>query len=228
MIAVMAVSVTVALLLSEPAQRAETFALSLASVLIAEAAIFLAPLVIGTNGVEGIVPWRVGMSVLPVAYGAGVAFLAFLAARGMTWRPLVAAHLIWFILFLVVVVTVRRAGTIVAASKFEGERRNPLTALRVQFTPVYDSLRRLHASGDPRILNDAERLYDDLQSSSPSSTDGSAGVEAKIATSISNLDRLLGVEDGQTFDAQAFGAELQVARQLMRRRDDALANSLKT
>ena len=218
------ITLLTAFLLTDGEQRGGGFWVSLAGALVAGFAVGLSPILTSARDAEGVPPWQLGLMQGPILYAAAVVGLVLLALLGFSWRWLLIGHLLAVSGLAVWLVAGRTLGAHVAQTgRVEEDRRSDWTALRDQFGPIHEYLRRLGASVAPELRAEVARLEDDLRYAPPSGTPESHGVEMEIVAIVRRMPGLLA--GGAGADWESLRLEIQIARDLVRRRTERIANS---
>jgi hypothetical protein len=213
-----------AFLLTGEEQRTASFWLSLVSVLVAECAVGMSPRLTAVKDAAGLTPWQFGLMQAPIYYAVAVAGLVALALGGVTWRWLLVGHLLALFSLFVLLLAGRMFGSHIAqVGRAESAGRDQWVSVRDQFAPVQEYLRRLGPVVSPEVLTEAARLEDDLRYAPPLGTPGSRGVEEELQACLQKMPGLLA--GGAGADWASLRIELRIARDLVARRMERIANS---
>jgi hypothetical protein len=228
-VATITVTALICFLLVESQFRDDSFYLSMGFILLAEVLLFAGPHLVRTGGGSRMAPWHIGMMVIPVGYAIGIAGITIAAVRGTPWRILVSAQLLWLLLFIIVLVIVRSTGTRIAAGIATD------TTSRRSFASVVslldDTCQRCELLPDPdraTLLKQILRLREDARYSAQDSLPEAATFDSQLtvcfeamSAALDDLER----EPGSKTAIGEFSRHVQIARHVLVRREDAVAQA---
>jgi hypothetical protein len=222
--------VGVCFLLVESQYRDGSFYLSLGFILLAEVFLFAGPHLVRTGGGTRMAPWHIGMIGVPVGYAVGIAGITVAAVRGTPWRILVSAQLVWLLLFIIVLIIVRSTGTRIAIGI-----ATDLTN-RASFASVVslldDACQRcqllIAGSEGASLLKQIRRLREEVRYSAQDSLPEAAAFDSRLTVCFdamnTALQDLARDPSGKTA-SEEFSRQVQMARQVLARREDAIAQA---
>jgi hypothetical protein len=223
-----AITVAIAYLLTDPPFRDSAFFLSLGFILLAEFFLFAGPHLVRTSGGNRMAAWHISMSIVPVIYAAGVAFMAVAAIRGTSWNVLLSGQLAWLLLFFITIVIVRASGSGVASSAAASQsNRASYSGLVARFDSISDRVELLSPADAAALRPVARKLREDLRYSTDDS--GSSGAfDENLEACFRKMNQAV---DGLEASAAAneplaeFSRQVTIARQVLSRREDAIAQA---
>jgi hypothetical protein len=224
-----AVTITVAYLLTEPQARGDSFFLSLGFILLAELFLFAGPHLVRTGGGVQMAPWHIGMSAVPVLYAIGVGCITVAAVCDTPWRILVSAQLIWLLLFFIALVIVRSAGKRIAESgAVDRSQRAAFSGLITDLNAICDRLELLSGAEIAALRQQAGRLREDMKYSTHDSLPAAGPFDNQLAVCFVEINTVLDSFERDSSDntvVETASRQIQIARQTLKRREDATAHA---
>ena len=227
--ATITVTVTVSFLLVDSQSRDGRFFLSLGFILLAEVFLFAAPHLVRTGGDTRMAPWHLSMAGIPIGYAIGVAGITIAAIRGTAWQVLVSAQLVCLLLFVVALVIVRSTGTRISAAIAT------YTANRASFAEAVslldDTCQRcelITGLDAASLLKQIRRLREDMRYSAQDSLPEASPFDSKLAACFDAMNSALQDLAREPSSKAAFEEstrQIQIARQVLARREDAIAHA---
>lgn len=228
-VATIAVTVAIALLLVASESRDGRFYLSLGFILLAELFLFAGPHLVRTGGGVTMAPWHIAMSAIPVAYAIGVAGITAAAIWNTPWRILVSAQLAWLLMFVIALVMARSAGTRIAAGlDRDTVNRSSFAGVTLLLDDVFRRCERIGGDSVTGPLNQLRRLREDMRYSAQDSLPAAVPFDSELSAGCVAMNATLERLERDAADPSAFqelAGQIQIARQVLERREHAIARA---
>jgi len=213
----------------ESQSRDGSFYLSLGFILLAEVFLFAGPHLVRTGGGTRMAPWHIGMIGIPVGYAIGIAGITVAAVRGTPWRILVSAQLVWLLLFVIVLIIVRSTGTRIAAGIATDQTNRAAFASAVSMLDdICQRCQLIAGSEGASLLKQIRGLREVVRYSAQDSLPEAAVFDSKLTacfdamnTALQDLER----DPSGKPASEEFSRQVQIARQVLARREDAVAQA---
>ena len=242
LLATVLITIVIAFVLVPETGQNQKFWLSLSALIAAEAITFIFPLAIMLRGssTNPILPFHLGTETIIAFYDLGVLALCFAALLPIAFSFLFAAHLIWFLFFLILI------GSAIVGGMYVGSQETSDSECRIAFTDMQDRLAVLNSrlAMIPieeliQVKREFVYLCEEAKYLSRDSLVGSESVETEIDKCLETIGKnIFLIESVKTkcdndpmtvsIDSnkpvQSIFNEIKFLRQLFIKRDDQLKN----
>lgn len=190
LLATLAVTVGVALALFAEPERTHTFVLSLAMLCVAEVLVFAFPIYHARLASDRRSPsfvYAIGYQSTLMLYAAGVVLLCLLAGT-LSFRGLVVAHSIWFLVLILASGAVRLAsGNASQIAATATEQRAEFAIVKSRLAVLNDRVRLERSPGFQPFAQAMSRLADDVSFAAPETL---PGTEHHTSALLAGLERV--------------------------------------